>query len=343
MESVSISGRDNNLNLIRVLAALAVVVSHSFSLHSGNLQDEPFRRASGVSLGEIAVDVFFVISGYLVTKSAATRSIGSFLRARARRIFPGLWVMLFVTACVASVYWTTMSFAAFWRDPMAGGYVASNALLVGGIAFALPGVFEHNPIPGAVNGSLWTLVVEVRLYIALAIGAVVLTFAKSRFGWWRTFAVVGLLVSGWGGWRLCFMFFSGAVLYTWSERVTYRAWLAVSLSAIVVAALALGWLALYALALPYVVIAAAFAKTPRLMQYNRIGDYSYGIYIYAFPLQQTLMWGAPQWSLAELMLWSVLGSALFGVASWHLVERPWLNPVSDKSRGPAALVPDAAA
>src|SRR4051812_37390900 len=91
-------GRDNNFNLIRVLAALAVLVTHSFTLALGTSDAEPFAHSLGMTPGGMAVDIFFVTSGFLVTASMLQRqNIIAFLWARALRIFPALWVMLIVT------------------------------------------------------------------------------------------------------------------------------------------------------------------------------------------------------------------------------------------------------
>src|SRR5487761_1170379 len=91
-------GRDNNFNLLRFLAAFAVLISHSFSLATGVSDAEPLRAAYGLTWGDIAVDVFFVTSGFLVTASLLKRrSATAFVWARVLRIFPALWLMLFLT------------------------------------------------------------------------------------------------------------------------------------------------------------------------------------------------------------------------------------------------------
>src|SRR5262245_22570122 len=92
------TGRDNNFNLVRLIAAALVLVSHSWPL-SGT-PGEPLERFAGFSLGHLGVDIFFVVSGFLVTGSLLDRPLGSFLRARVLRIFPALAVNSFGTAFV---------------------------------------------------------------------------------------------------------------------------------------------------------------------------------------------------------------------------------------------------
>lgn len=99
--SASMSGNDNNLNLLRVVAALLVLVSHSFVIVSGDVDREPLRPTYGLTFGSIAVDVFFVVSGLLVTRSIANRNDAvAFITARALRIWPELVVSLLLVAYV---------------------------------------------------------------------------------------------------------------------------------------------------------------------------------------------------------------------------------------------------
>jgi len=161
-------GRDNNFNLIRIFAAFAVLVAHSFTL--SGISAEPLQTVTGMSLGTIAVDVFFITSGFLVSGSLLTRrSIVEYLCARGLRIFPALLVMIAVTVCCLGVYFTDVPLASYFAAPETHRYVVKNATLITGAAYYLPGVFEQNPYNGGVNGSLWSMPHEVRLYAILAI------------------------------------------------------------------------------------------------------------------------------------------------------------------------------
>jgi peptidoglycan/LPS O-acetylase OafA/YrhL len=161
-------GRDNNFNIIRIVAAFAVLVSHAFRL--ANLSSEPFETGTGISLGTMAVDIFFITSGFLVTASLVTRvSTLEYLCARALRIFPALLVMVLLTAFGLGLYFTTVPISSYLSSSETYWYILKNSTLITGVYYFLPGVFEHNPFKGSVNGSLWSMVHEVRCYIILAI------------------------------------------------------------------------------------------------------------------------------------------------------------------------------
>lgn len=163
-------GRDNNFNLIRIIAALAVLVTHSFALAIGTADAEPFRKSLGMTMGSIAVDVFFITSGFLVTSSLLNRqSTIEFIWARVLRIFPALIVMLLLTVFVLGVIFTTLPTLTYLSLPQTYIYFAKCATLITGVAYNLPGVFDSNPYKNAVNGSLWTMPHEVRMYAILAI------------------------------------------------------------------------------------------------------------------------------------------------------------------------------
>ena len=163
-------GRDNNFNLIRIIAALAVLVTHSFAVAIGSGDAEPFRGSLGMTMGSIAVDVFFITSGFLVTSSLLNRqSTIEFVWARVLRIFPALLAMLLLTVFALGVFLTSLPISAYFSLPMTYIYLAKNATLLMGVAYNLPGVFDSNPYKSAVNGSLWTMPHEVRMYAILTI------------------------------------------------------------------------------------------------------------------------------------------------------------------------------
>ena len=158
------NGRDNNLNLIRIIAAGMVLVSHSFVIASGDPQAEPWHAVIGRSPGGLAVDLFFVVSGFLVTASVMKQtSVLPYLLARGLRVYPGLWVALLLSVLVVGMGYSSLSGAAFFADPQTWRYLARNALMIAGGEGALPGSFPSNPFGPVVNGSLWTLRYELRL------------------------------------------------------------------------------------------------------------------------------------------------------------------------------------
>lgn len=291
-----------NFDLMRVLAALLVVVSHTFPL-SG----QPPLRILGVEdLGALGVSIFFVISGYLVTGSYE-RDPKAYLVKRLLRIEPGLIASLVVTVAALSVF-TTAPAEVYW--PKAVLYVVRNALLYPA-TYDLPGVFQTLPVPNAVNGVLWTLRLEFTFYLVLMLIrarlALVLALAGACALVWLYMA---LAQPDWAqekltrivflGARNGLLFFAGSALYL--SRWKTPLWL----GGLSVAAFPI----LGPLALPTAVLGLARpGKLP--------ADLSYGIYIYAFPIQQLLA------GYGRLDVVTAIAAVLpFAALSWFLVERP---------------------
>ena len=277
-----------NFDLMRLIAALLVVVSHTFPL-SG----QPALRTWGVEdLGALGVSIFFVISGYLVSASYQ-RDPKTYLVKRLLRIEPGLIASLVATV-VALGFVTTAPAADYW--PTAALYVLRNAVLYPA-TYDLPGVFQTVPMVGVVNGVLWTLRLEftfylvlmlirarLRVVLALAVicAAVWIALAFARPDW----AADKLTRIAFLGGRNGFLFFAGAALQL--ARIKVPLWL--------------GAVSTVAAAIP---IVGPFALPAAV------------IYIYAVPSQQVLA-AYGQLNLAT----AVLGVLPFAAASWFLVERP---------------------
>ncbi len=334
------SPRDNNFNLLRMLAALAVLLSHSFPLALGPRAVEPFQASLGMTLGTLAVGIFFTISGYLVTASLVSRpSLADFALARARRIYPGLWVAIALTVFVLGAGFTTLGLGDYLGHPRTWFYVLKNGTLLFGFVDRLPGVFADLPYPGVVNGSLWTLPIEVRLYVALAA-------VQAALLWWRrrrpgapigpvlVAVAAGCVVTvAWQGagassaLRFSAMFFVGSVLQLYRHRIAFSApGLAAGVALLAVGSVDMGLFALaFVSAGAYVVLCLAYLPGGWLRRYNRLGDYSYGLYIYAFPVQQLVVLALPGIGVAALFAASAAGTLVLAVLSWHLVESPVLR------------------
>ena len=337
-------GRDNNFNLIRLLAALVVLVQHATPTATGAMV-KLGRSSLGMSFASIAVDVFFVTSGFLVTGSLARgRGIRSYLYSRAARIFPALLVVVLLAVFGIGLVFTTLPLANYLSDPRTLEYLIRGCTAFFGVSFQLPGVFATNPYKDSVNASLWTLPHELHMYAILAVlwwlcsrtpaGRDRHTFRK----WIVVMAVVGtiLLLSysftssepRENGFRtLFFMFFSGAAYYVLRDRVVLS--YPVFCSALVVLVLSslnrsLFFIA-YIATLPYVLLFIAYVPSFAIRQYNRVGDYSYGVYIYAFPVEQMLAALIPGISTSLMILLDVPATFLLAVVSWHLIERPVLD------------------
>ncbi len=329
-------GRDNNFNLIRAVAATAVLVSHAYPLALGGGTLEPLSALTGYSLGTLSVYVFFAISGFLIAASFARRpSPLAFLAARGLRLFPGLLVSLLLVALVMGPLVSDLRLGDYLTDRRLWYFVPRNLTLISP-AYGLPGVFDGNPYP-AVEGPIWTLFYEVVCYAGVLLAGVLGAFGQR----WRMGLFVLVYFAAWIGYsvtgadldykitklhELSLPFVLGAVFYVLQDRLPLSLWGVVGLGA-----LAIG-LRASAVAYPAMILALSYgvlwlAYGPRLgwlLAYNRLGDYSYGIYIYAFPLQGLVVWLWGPMSPLENIALALPLTLVCAVLSWHLVEAPAL-------------------
>lgn len=329
------SGRDNHFNLIRMIAASGVLVSHAYPISLGPRAVEPLEHwLNGITLGTVCVYVFFAISGFFIAKSFdRSPSLGRFLRARALRLFPALALVLLLTVLVAGLFLTTAPAATFWAA--APDYLWRNLTLVH-LRYDLPGVFETNPYGPPINGSLWTLFHEVMCYAGV--------FLAGLLGLLRARWLFALALAAFLGLQflapelalpgrvhvfldLAFPFAIGTAFYVWRDIVPLR----LSWGAVLAVLAALAYATpvfdmVFALALSYWVFLIGLARAPRLLAYNRLGDYSYGTYIYAFPVQQVMAYLGITLPLTNMALAFPL-TLLLAVLSWHMVEKPALAQV----------------
>ena len=330
-------GRDNNFTLLRFSAAMTVLFAHSVAVLGLPPEREFFFRRLGFSLGEMGLDMLFVTSGFLVTASLVGRQdLIAYLWARILRVYPGMWVMLVVTIFILAPALTTLPLADYFTSPATWEYFRKCATLIGGVRYSLPGVFETLPLKHEFNGSLWTMPVEVRMYLYLAAIWVALAVVPAlRIKAMRFIlplsaaALLAVLLSG----RLTggpvnganiriFMFLYGSSLYMWRDRVPMSPGVLLGL----IAALALAsfdktaFFVVYAASLAPLVLHLAYVPGGRIRSFNNWGDYSYGVYIYAFPIQQTLAYLFPGMSLGEMMAASALASVAVAILSWKLIE-----------------------
>jgi len=167
--------RDNNFNLIRFIAAFGVLFSHSFSLALGGSETEPFKQLLGMSFGQIAVDIFFISSGFLIANSLfMKKNLANFLWARFLRIYPGLFVSLIFCVFIVGLFFTKYPIGQYLTDTQTYVFLVKNAVLFFGEEQKLPGVFESLPWQGVVNGSLWTLPFEVKAYCLLVAFSIII-------------------------------------------------------------------------------------------------------------------------------------------------------------------------
>jgi peptidoglycan/LPS O-acetylase OafA/YrhL len=347
-----IDSRSGGFDVLRLVLAFLVLVSHTWVL--GGFGREPGSPLGPeiLTLGGFAVGGFFALSGMLVGRSSLRRTPAKFARARAARVLPAYWTALVLSALVAGTLgWIHENDRITgYIGLQAGGpllYIARNALLPIEFFHASNDVFASSTPYGVatggswINGSLWTLPYEIRCYIVIALVAIV----ARRFGDRRTIGAAWLIVAGLAvgyHWHeapvaftigfladaklitLLLIFLSGALAGVWSDRI--RLFGIVPVIGLVIALVA-GRRSLFfadnvAGAAVAVLVAPTAAVLAPLSRFLRGVDISYGVYLYAWPIQQLVamydITGSP-WLFIVI---SGLITVLVALASWHLIEQP---------------------
>lgn len=321
------SKRDNNFNVLRLSAAIAVIVAHSLSMYGHGRHWDFVRLGFGIGLGDVAVNVFFVISGFLVTRSwQSKRSLLAFGWARFIRIYPALAVSSILLVLVAGMFFSPLAFKDFLLLPSTLSYILKNSTMLPSIGAQLVLPFGVGDWDKDFNVSLWTLPHELQMYGLIALLGVV--GALNR-GW----AVVGIALASLVLWaytdisrfRLMFHFFAGASCVYYASRLQLdRRWLLAVLIVLLTTVLLSGPYSRYVLGVltPFLVFWFSYVPNGRIRLFNRLGDYSYGTYIFAFPIQVVLFYYLGD----ALNFWTHFAITLsitfvLAIASWHSIEK----------------------
>ena len=340
-------GRKNNFDFLRFFLATAVIYHHSFDLLLGHIkpggefetfQPDTLAQLNGhqFDLGWLSVNCFFIISGFLITSSwLHGKGLADYVKKRVLRIYPGYAAALLFSMFIIAPL-SVASLSAYFHNNATYHYLYALALRK---RTDLPGVFPNVPLAGLDNGSLWTILYEARCY-ALVAGLGVCALLRFRG------LVVGLflgccclyvaksygLTIRFGGDvdrmpRLTTYFLAGMAFYLYRDRLPYsKTWFALSLAGIVGSLLLHIPLIILPLLLPYALFYIAFNTNLKLENFARHGDYSYGTYLYAFPIQQLLIQYAGRWLnpyILFLLSWPL--TVMVAAASWYLIEKPFLK------------------
>ena len=332
----------NGLNLLRLLLAVEVIAWHSYALRG----DAWLPERAETLMEQLGVDSFFAISGFLICGAwSRRRHTRAYLAARARRIFPGLWVCLAVTAFLIA---PATSYLAGGPQPSLAGqidYVIANAD-TWGPQWSIDGT------PSGVsdigwNGSLWTLTYEISGYLAVAaVGVARLpraaALASLAGSLWAVSLLYVLFSDAPGNSPICaaarfgLMFTLGGLAWLHRDRIPLSRLLGTAAATCVVAGAFLpNYRLLAAPAIAYLCLAAGawLGRVPRLVWRN---DLSYGAYIYAFPVQQALLVCGVRVGWFWFVCLSVLAVLPVAAASWFLVERPALPRSRRRAPAPTA-------
>lgn len=343
MRSVSslMDGRNNNFNLLRFSAAIFIAYYHCYFMVLGPKMDE--KAYSGLyELSQIALNFFFITSGFLIALSFLRRvSLSSYVFARFLRLIPGVFVLALLICFVVGPIVTSVSLSEYYSSLDSLLYVPLTTILQPDRV--LPGVFVNNINPNEIDAALWTLRYEVLCYVGLAVlGILGLLTDRARFTIVSSLLFVAYVTLTYftnireidaidHSMHFGLSFYIGTAVYIYRDKVPLH-WL-IGLGLCLGAGLVYNYLPRN-VAEPFIIIATAYAVfwiayVPRglVLNFNRLGDYSYGVYIYHFPIEQLLMHFIGGFTPFTLFLATLPLSLICAVTSWVLIEKPSLGLV----------------
>jgi len=336
---------NNNFDIIRLFAAIMVILGHSFHLFPTNGFKDPVQIVTKYYSGTLAVAIFFFISGILITQSYfQTKSAIRFTVMRLSRIYPGALFCLFFVSLILGPLVTTLSLSAYLTSAGPYCYMRDNWSFTNLFwfwspgCFTLPGVFEKNIYAGAINGSLWTLFPELVCYsYVLVIG--MLGGLNTNF---RIITIILLILtihaispqlvpyfsegSDSNNIKVALSFLAGVLAFALRDWLTLRWIYLVPLIFETVMFRGSNYqeLPLY-FTIFYFILLINSTKWLRGIKLPGGGDYSFGVYIYAWPIQQTAAHFWPNLTSYPSNLICIPLALLAGYASWHLIEHPALT------------------
>lgn len=331
------NGRPSGFDYMRLLLAFAVIILHSVLISYGSEASEaqnPYLKMLE-SFSRLIVPMFFVLSGFLVAGSLErSKTLISFLGLRVFRIIPALILEVLLCTLILGPFFTNLPLSEYFSDPKFYKYFLNMAAL---IQHELPGVFENNPFPHYINGQLWTVPYELFCYVVLSVMALCFLLSRER----RLLAVIALYQLTLGaityfhpqeqviavpGQVVILCFLCGLLFYRCRDKIKWSTslfWISFLIS-VTLLSIPNG---AYFVALPaaYMTVYLGLLNPVR-NKFLSSGDYSYGTYLYGFPIQQSLVAASPffmNWywnALAALPL-----ALALGVFSWWTVEKPALH------------------
>lgn len=333
--------RENNFDFLRFFAAALVIFSHSFPLTGINDREIMLRFSNGQwTLGGVAVSIFFIISGFLITHSYInSRSFSDYIIRRILRIFPGLIVVILISCFVLGPLVSSFGILDYFSLSQTYNYLGN--IFMFPIVYVLPGVFENNIYPSAVNGSIWTLPYEFICYLLIPLLGLLGMFSRKKLLLWFTLllalmyamlpqSILGIVKNGIiaGSFiELLFCFLTGALFYFGYGKMRFNLFYFICTLFATLYLMRFGNFKIIIIPLlAYLVFCFAFSKWIKLNTFNKFGDLSYGLYIYAFPIQQCFQhYTSNSQNYFTHFLISFFITLIFAYLSWHLVEKHFIR------------------
>ena len=341
--------RKNNLNIIRLIASLMVVYMHSFAICIADQSKDVFYTLTNhkALAGGIAVYIFFIISGFLICRSFdRSKSVFKYFKARFLRIWPLLFIVIMITAFILGPIISAYTFEEYMQGDILG--FLKNIFFINNTT-TLPGVYS-NHYNHSLNGSLWTLKYEVIWYVLVAILSPIWKRFKSSgivfvvvlgliyviytyytpisFGFISASFMVNFSKLGmFFAIGMCYYLLGDKILVSWKIFV-------LAFAGLILGILFADFIITFGIFGSYIIFYLAFQKRFIAAWYDKVGDLSYGIYIMAFPIQQTLLdyIGTPTEIYLTMsmnpyynMFLTLIIVIPLSWFSWHFIEKKFLK------------------
>lgn len=324
-------GFTTGFDYLRIILSVSVLVFHSIALSSGSdtfVWTGPFRFLPATIL-----PMFFALSGFLVTGSLKRVQLHQFVLLRVLRLIPALAVEVALSALIIGPIVTTIPLSAYFTDELVWKYFLN---VIGSIHYFLPGVFADNPSPGVMNGQLWTIPFELESYLSLTILSI-LTIVRHRFLFAVAVAITCVFAAifinvnhgeqafdnNLSGRMLVLSFLAAVSIYLYKDKLPFSNLAGLVSMAVSMALLEYPQLSYLApLPIAYATVWLGLMRPPPIP----FGDLSYGVYLFHFPVEQTLVHYFPSihawW---QLTLVALPVTAMFAWLSWTVIEHPVLQ------------------
>lgn len=334
--------RVNNFDFLRSLFALLVVIAHCYPLSGNDVSSQWIFEITNkqIELSNIGLNGFFIISGYLIFQSLVhSENLIEFYFKRILRLFPALVAILFLTTFLGYFVYDGPSLYFYNRDIYT--YFLRN-ISIFNLQYGIKGIFEHNPYPSAINGSLWTIAYELTMYIFISglfwfrkntklvqilificfgLMFIIYVFLSDKIKSYSLFDLQGSHLLNLGTFFVC-----GSLLASLKiEHFKNKKYLFLIACLILILSIYFQFYnQVKHIVLPILILIIALEPLLIISSFGKIGDPSYGIYIYGFPIQQTLIYYFRMNTL-WLIITSVIISIFCGYISWHMIEKFFLK------------------
>jgi len=315
----------------RLGLACAVLCWHSLWISGNRGAEDAIRSSAFLFFPAAIIPMFFALSGFLVANSLQRTKLPEFITLRIIRIVPALAVEVTLSAIVLGAAFTTLPLSSYFFDSDFYAYFLN---IVGFVHFELPGVFSDNPAPHVVNAQLWTIPFELECYLVL-IFLSLFKFSSRRGLFLCVVVALSLALTGWSFFHsefqdtyvtgrvpvLCFL--AAVAIHLYRDKIpcsTAAGCACLVVSFVLLPRQSTAFLAAFPMA--YATVWLGLKRPPKIP----FGDLSYGIYLFHFPIEQTivhLLPGIRSWWLLSLMALPV--ATAFAWLSWTFVEGPILR------------------